>query len=268
MPVNRVAENVFGTTGTICWAIQLIPQIYKSWRERSTKGLSHWLVLIWGLSGALLGTYAVTEKLNIPLMIQPQLFAFLSLTSWGQCMYYDKGHSKLGATLLTLAAMTTTGAFEVAMVYAVRPSYEKGNRAGTLFFGTMAAVFVALGLLPQYWEIYKHREVIGISITFMLVDMLGGVFSDLSLAFKPKFDVAAAVTYTLVIVMDGAIVLAALLLNPRAARRRNRQAQDLSLEENDDTKSEASSLQITSPSETEKRDGNIGTTQLVIGRAE
>ena len=34
----------------------------------------------------------------------------------------------------------------------------------------------------------------------MLVDCLGGVFSDLSLAFKPTFDVIAGVAYTLVVV--------------------------------------------------------------------
>ena len=59
---------------------------------------------------------------------------------------------------------------------------------------------------PQYWEIYKHGEVIGISITFMLVDCLGGVFSDLSLAFKPTFDVIAGVAYTLVVVRTHTII--------------------------------------------------------------
>lgn len=34
----------------------------------------------------------------------------------------------------------------------------------------------------------------------MAVDLLGGVFSDLSLAFKPKFDVIAGVAYSAVVV--------------------------------------------------------------------
>ena len=57
---------------------------------------------------------------------------------------------------------------------------------------------------PQYWEIYKFKEVIGISVLFMLVDMLGGVFSDLSLAFKDSFDVVAGVAYSLVVVRSTA----------------------------------------------------------------
>lgn len=53
---------------------------------------------------------------------------------------------------------------------------------------------------PQYYEIYKHKEVIGISIPFMAIDLLGGVFSDLSLVFKEHFDVIAGVAYSLVVV--------------------------------------------------------------------
>lgn len=60
--------------------------------------------------------------------------------------------------------------------------------------------FMLLHTSPQYYEIYKHRAVIGISVTFIAVDMLGGIFSDLSLAFKEEFDVLASITYSLVVV--------------------------------------------------------------------
>ena len=53
---------------------------------------------------------------------------------------------------------------------------------------------------PQYYEIYKHREVIGISLTFMTVDLLGGVFSILSLVMKESLDITASVAYSLVVV--------------------------------------------------------------------
>jgi hypothetical protein len=53
---------------------------------------------------------------------------------------------------------------------------------------------------PQYYEIYKHRAVLGISLTFMAIDLLGGIFSLLSLVFKRQVDVLAAVAYSLVVV--------------------------------------------------------------------
>ena len=65
---------------------------------------------------------------------------------------------------------------------------------------------------PQYYEIYKHKEVIGISIIFMFVDFLGGVFNDLSLAFKDHFDVIPAITYSLVVVSPSSQHLCSLIL--------------------------------------------------------
>ncbi|PSR82612.1 hypothetical protein PHLCEN_2v6045 [Hermanssonia centrifuga] len=58
----------------------------------------------------------------------------------------------------------------------------------------------------------------------MVIDMMGGLFSVLSLVFKQKFDVIAGVTYGLVVLLDGIVLLLAAILNPRARRRRAREA--------------------------------------------
>ncbi len=144
------------------------------------------------------------------------------------------------------------------MVFAVRPSYEHGNHRGVDFFGVFASVMLTAGLLPQFYEIYKYKEVIGISKLFMLVDLLGGttpsnshipkidtvlgVFSLLSLVFRDTFDVLAGVAYSLVVVssprdayffpthvsqvLDGLVIILAMILNPLARRRRRRAASE------------------------------------------
>jgi len=56
---------------------------------------------------------------------------------------------------------------------------------------------------PQFVEIYKRRQVIGISMTFLAIDISGAVFSLLSLVFKEKFDGIAAITYLGVVVSHG-----------------------------------------------------------------
>lgn len=121
-------------------------------------------------------------------------------------MYYGKGHSKLVVILITLAAIIFTGVFQVGLVYAIRPAYERGDDTGTFTVGVLASVCTAIGLLPQYWEIYKRREVVGISLSFLLIDMAGGMFSDLSLVFKQTFNVVAAIIYTPVIVSPSFII--------------------------------------------------------------
>jgi len=116
--------------------------------------------------------------------------------------------------------MAVAGAFEAGMVFAIHPPYKAGNdsaKAAVRFFGILTSILLAVGLLPQYYEIWKHKEVIGISILFMIVDAMGGappplssfdielrhfagLFSVLSLVFKPKFDIVAGVAYSVVFV--------------------------------------------------------------------
>ncbi|KAH9857238.1 PQ loop repeat-domain-containing protein [Lenzites betulinus] len=173
MPANHVAENVLGTIGTVCWTIQLLPQIWYSYRMKSTEGLSEYLVLTWGIAGAFLGTYAVVQNLNIPLILQPQLFAVLSFVSWAQCQYYSHKRSKATAIAMYIAAVTIFAGFEAGMIYAIFPSYRAGNMAPIEFFGIFSAILISGALLPQYYEIYKYKEVIGISVMFMAVDLMG-----------------------------------------------------------------------------------------------
>ncbi|KAG2011679.1 PQ loop repeat protein [Coprinopsis cinerea AmutBmut pab1-1] len=209
-PSNTVAENVFGTLGTVCWTGQLIPQIWKSWRDKSTTGLSEWLMLLWGFSSVFQGAYVIVQKINIPLMVQPQLFGFLSFVSWGQCQYYGHQRTRKVALFVTAAVVLLSAILELALVLAVRPIKNDHTKDMILqFCGIFASILIAVALFPQYWEIYKLKAVIGISLVFISIDILGGVFNDLSLVFKEEFDVIAACQYTVVVVLDSVIILAA-----------------------------------------------------------
>lgn len=101
---------------------------------------------------------------------------------------------------MTLSVMAFFGGLEAILVVSLRPMHDKGNHVPTNFFGILAAVLISAAFLPQYWEIYRLKEVVGISILFISIDMIGGVFSDLSLIFKKEFDAIAAVSYTSVVV--------------------------------------------------------------------
>ncbi|KAI0825804.1 PQ loop repeat-domain-containing protein [Irpex lacteus] len=225
LPTNKAAENALATIGTICWTLQVVPQIWKSYREKSTEGLSPWLVFFWGLSGAPLGVYVIVQDLNIPLIIQPHAFAALSILSWAQCQYYGNRRPFKTCVTLFFTTLAICGGFEAGMIFAVRPSFRAGHEAGVEFFGILSSVMISFALIPQFIEIFRRREVVGLSVLFMLVDWAGGVFSVLSLVFKEKFDIIAGVTYSAVVVLDGLILILAMILNPRAKRRRALEAQ-------------------------------------------
>jgi uncharacterized protein with PQ loop repeat len=85
-----VAANILGTIGTVCWCVQLVPQIVRNYRTKSTEGLPASMMLLWTVSGVPFGAYAIAQNFNIPLMVQPQCFCCLCGVSWAQCLVYGR----------------------------------------------------------------------------------------------------------------------------------------------------------------------------------
>ncbi|KAF8600948.1 hypothetical protein BDV93DRAFT_587035 [Ceratobasidium sp. AG-I] len=220
MPVNKEAENALATIGTILWMIQLTPQILKSYREKSTEGLSPWLMSLWALSAPFLGVYMIAQNISIPLIVQPQLFGAMSAFSWVQCCYYGGKKSKIYCATIYVSFLGAAGGFQGGLSKFIRHRYQAGDLWSLRIFAILSSVFLSVGLLPQYWEIWKRKEVVGVSILFMFVDLMGGVFSAISLVFKPSFDTYAAIPYLLVVVLDAGVIILAVVLNPTAKRRR------------------------------------------------
>jgi hypothetical protein len=59
----------------------------------------------------------------------------------------------------------------------------------------LAALFLALGVLRHYWDIYIHRTVRGISFVFVGIDALGDLLSIVSVIFERQLDVLGLVIY-------------------------------------------------------------------------
>ena len=168
MPVNPVAENVLGTIGTVLWCIQIIPQIIKNQRDRSTYGLSSYLFLIWAYASVPEGAYLLIEWVNIPLIVQPQIFAALALIAVGQCMYFRDGGSTIGSrfslkqTIAACVGMAVlAGGVELAMFELGRLGKRHGTDAASQVFGIIGVIGILAGLFPQFYEIWKMKEVVG-----------------------------------------------------------------------------------------------------------
>jgi uncharacterized protein with PQ loop repeat len=50
---HPIAATILGLIGTICWCVQLIPQIYYNWRRKSTDGLPALMMMIWAVCTSL-----------------------------------------------------------------------------------------------------------------------------------------------------------------------------------------------------------------------
>ncbi|BGO97424.1 Cystinosin/ERS1p repeat protein [Rhodotorula toruloides] len=229
---NTALENVFGTLGAVCWSIQLVPQIWKSWRKKDTAGLSTGMMLIWFVSGIWLGAYCYTSGLSVPLVVQPQAFCLFSAIAWAQCLVYDSKWKTWQAVSIATFVCALASGIEAALIFGTKALQDRGNNKMNQALGIIAAVFIIAGLLPQYWEVYKYRAVIGISLIFLLVDLLGGVFSFLSLVWTPPpFDTLACVSYSGVVGLEIGIFVLAAVLNPGYWRRKREEEKRRKLEE-------------------------------------
>ncbi|KAK9245794.1 PQ loop repeat-domain-containing protein [Lipomyces tetrasporus] len=216
---NKVA-TALGTIGTILWCVQLLPQIYTNYRRKSTEGLPQLMLLLWAFAGVLFGMYFLIQRPNVPLMIQPEVFTFLSLVTWAQCLYYGSRFS----FIKTLVIVSLTGAFSAGLQVAVIISLQNSalcdsNKTSIcwplLLIGIIAALLIVIGLVPPYFELWRRQgQVVGINFFFLAIDSAGAILSFASLLFPQtdedgnpeQNDYLGMVLYLLVPFMEAGIV--------------------------------------------------------------
>ncbi|KAF3311467.1 hypothetical protein TWF173_008288 [Orbilia oligospora] len=192
---NPIAANVLGTAGAVCWSIQLIPQIWINYRRHHTTGLQPSMMLLWAFAGVPLGIYNVVSGFNIALQIQPQILTFLSLVTWAQCHYYSSKWDLKKCLGVTSAIGITLGGLEAGLIFALRIPKSNGLQWPLTLMAVLSAVFLSLGVLRHYWDIYTHKTVRGISFLFVFIDALGDLTSLVSIFFEKHLDVLGMVIY-------------------------------------------------------------------------
>jgi len=152
-------------------------------------------MMFWAWAGVPLGTYTIVEQFNIALQVQPQMLAFLSLITWIQCYYYEHHWSVPKALAVVIPVGSLMAGIEVGLIFALREGKRNGTEWPVTLMAVLAAVFLALGVLRHYWDIYQHRTVRGISFLFVGLDALGDLTSLISVLFQPSLDVLGLVIY-------------------------------------------------------------------------
>ncbi|KAH0594201.1 hypothetical protein MHUMG1_08040 [Metarhizium humberi] len=194
-----VVANVLGTLGArlmqVCWSIQLIPQIVVNYRRHNATGLQSSMMMLWAWAGVPLGVYNIVEEFNIALRIQPQILTFLSLVTWIQCYYYQRGWT-VSRSMLTLAPIVVImGGCQAALIVGLGVLRYRGVDWPMTVMAVLSASLLGAGVLSHYWDIWVHRTVRGISFMFVGIDAAGDLFSLISVFFQPKLDVLGMVIY-------------------------------------------------------------------------
>jgi PQ loop repeat len=154
------------------------------------------MMLLWAVAGVPLGVYNIVEDFNIALQIQPQILTFLSLVTWGQCMYYGNQWPKRKALSIAVPVALAMGGVEVGLIFALwKGKEDEGVEWPATLMAVLSAVLLCAGVARHYWDIYKMRTVRGISFLFVFIDALGDLTSLISVSFQPELDVLGMVIY-------------------------------------------------------------------------
>ena len=180
--ISEKAATALATIATVCWCVQLIPQIIYNWKKKDCTGLPPLMMFLWVVSGIPFAIYFCVSKGNVILQVQPHLFMFFCSISFVQSCYYppiSMARSKI--VMIVAAIIAADVGMEVGFILWLRPLYEKGVKWPDLIFGISASVLLAVGLLPPYFELAKRKgRVIGINFAFLFIDSLGAWLSIIS----------------------------------------------------------------------------------------
>lgn len=201
--ISERAATALATVGTVCWCIQLIPQIWYNWRRKDCTGLPPIMMLLWVVSGIPFAIYFCVSEGNITLQVQPHLFMFFCLISFVQSCYYPPVRMtrwKIIAVLVAFGAVDI--GMEIGFILWLRPLYRKGIHWPALIFGILASIFLACGLIPPYIELAKRNgRVVGINFIFLLIDSMGAWLSIVSVILG-NMDIMGIVLYCIVAALE------------------------------------------------------------------
>lgn len=210
MSNDNGTSTALATVGTVCWCIQLIPQVLRNWYVRDCEGVPPLMFFLFAISGIPFAVYFIDQNSNIAIMVQPHLFTFFSLIGFWQSLYYPPvSWSGTKSTILLACLVGVSIGVEAGCIFPLRSLYRKGIEWPNYIPGSIAAVLLAAGLLPPYWELFKRQgRVVGINFVFLLLDSSGAIFSMASVAVVPgNLDILGLVLYIVVFALEYGIML-------------------------------------------------------------
>ncbi|CAO3608611.1 unnamed protein product [Mucor hiemalis] len=177
MTDRYLVEQVTSYFGLVFWSLQLAPQAWKTYRRGTSTGVSVWTMLIWSFAGMFMGVYNIEFR-------------------------YQHKWSKIKTSLGFAIACLFFAGIEVGFIYAFKRAQDVQNQGAIRFFGIVPVIFVLGGFLPQYYEIFRDKRVIGVSHVFLAMDFSGSIFSTLALAFSDNMDALNLANYIAIACFD------------------------------------------------------------------
>ena len=100
----------------------------------------------------------------------------------------------------------TFGGVEALLILTLKPLYDRQIAWPIMMVGVVAAILLAAGLLPPYFELWKRAgRVVGINFLFLTIDWLGAFFSLMGVVAQSTFDPLGGCLFIVCLIIEGGI---------------------------------------------------------------
>ncbi|KAF8983027.1 hypothetical protein BGZ46_000107 [Entomortierella lignicola] len=149
---------------------------------------------------------------------------------------------------------------EAGAIFATKYGEDNHVKGTTIAAGTIPIVLVVLGFMPQYFDIYRDKSVVGVSMAFIAADAMGAIFSILSLCFSDTLDILATLTYVMVLVCDLTVFVFYIYynkLNPSLSRVKEPSEDSISDHDTEKSMFDPGSTVVIIPEPNSSEDNNV-----------
>ena len=162
----------FSIISVFFYSIVYIPQFYSIYKNKSSKGVSIWMILTFCLADGLSLVGTILLGLTFSLVVMGWYHCIVGISMLLAVFFYKRNRSIYEYTFVFGFVFTAVITYVLVQVFLSSTTYEiPGSIVG--WFSTSMYI---IGRLPQIYLNYKRKSTEGLSILMFLFSILGNVF--------------------------------------------------------------------------------------------
>lgn len=162
----------FSIISVVFYSIVYIPQFYSIYKNKSSEGVSIWMILTFCLADGLSLIGTILLSLSFSLVVMGWYHCIVGIIMLLAVLFYKQSKTTyeyifvFGFIVTALISYISVQIFLSATVYEVPGS----------IIGWFATIMYIIGRLPQIYHNYKRKSTEGLSILMFIFSILGNVF--------------------------------------------------------------------------------------------
>lgn len=196
---------IFSLLSLIFYSIVYLPQFVLIYKNKSSKGISIWTLILWTQADALSLFGSILMHLPVNFMVMSWYHFLVGVVLINFVLFYSEQNSKLEMYFSSVFVLVNflTG---VLLILFIKTSYDLIGMS----ISWVTMLLYIIGRFPQIYENYKTKTTEGLSLLMYIFTMLGNLFYICVIFSTPEYldkNIPWLISSTLSILLDIIIIL-------------------------------------------------------------